>query len=138
MRASCAGELGGVVRSIRRTFCLRPVCLSHPQRLLLSSVALRQSLRLRLMLLLKRLVIYAAGRLLRSACMIGGLLLLQCLPLLFLAIVQGVQLLLIDLVAVGISGTGCRLVGNRRQVCRMHGKVLLARLGHKRLRGYLR
>jgi hypothetical protein len=60
---------------------------------LLRCVALRQCLRLRLVLLLKRLPIGACRRLLRGPLVIGCLLLLQFLPLFFLAITQLVLLL---------------------------------------------
>jgi hypothetical protein len=96
------------------------------EALLLACVALHQGLRLGLMILFKCLCIRATGRVLRGAYVIGSLLLLEFLPLLFLAVTQVVLFLLIDLVAIGISRARHRLVGDRRQVCCMYRDGLCA------------
>jgi hypothetical protein len=72
---------------------------------LLHRVALRQCLRLRLVLLLECLYVGARSRLFRGPFVIGCLLLLQFLPLSFLAVAQVILGLLIHPVALNISGT---------------------------------
>jgi hypothetical protein len=86
----------------RLAFSLRPLLLVLLQSFLLRCVTLRQCLRLRLVLLLKHLHTGACRWLLRGPFVIGCLLLLQFLPLFFLAITQLVLLLLIHLVALDI------------------------------------
>jgi len=75
---------------------------------------LRKGLRLRLMLPFKRPRTVGRSRLLRGLRVISCLLLLEFLPLLFLAVTQVILLLLIHLVACDISCVWYRLVGDRR------------------------
>ena len=93
--------------------CLRPLLLRVLQRLLFNRVALRQCLRLRLVLLLELLRVAARGGLLRSPFMIGCLCSLEILPLLLLAIAEVILSPLIRLVAFGIARRWCRLVCDR-------------------------
>ena len=108
-------------------FCLRLPLLRVLQRFLFNGVALRQCLGLRLVLLLELLRVAARGRLLRSPFMIGCLCPLELLPLLLLAITEVVLSPLIRLVAFGIARRRCRLVCDRGQFRRMHGRTFFRR-----------
>ena len=94
--------------------CFRRLRLRLPQSVLLRRVTLRKCLRLRLMLPFKRLRAAVRRRLLRGLRVIGCLLLLELLPLLFLAVTQVILLLLIHFVACDISCGWRRLADYRR------------------------
>src|SRR5580658_1872066 len=92
---------------------LRPLRLGLSQRALLGRVALGQCLRLGLVLLLKLLHVGACRRLLGGTFVIGGLFLMQVLPLLLLTITQLILFLLIYFVALDIARIAYRLVNHR-------------------------
>ena len=95
---------------LRLTFRHRLLRLRRLQRLLFRRVALRQFLRLRLVLSLKLLHIGTCrSQLLRCAFVVGFLLLPESLPL--LAVAQLVLLLLVRFIALEVSRIWRSLVG---------------------------
>ena len=97
---------------LRLTFRHRLLRLRRLQRLLFRRVALRQFLRLRLVLSLKLLHIGTCrSQLLRCAFVVGCLLLLERLPLFLLAVAQLVLLLLVRFIALEVSRIWRSLVG---------------------------
>ena len=89
-------------------------------------MTLRKCLRLRLMLPFKRLRAAIRRRLLRGLRVISCLLLLEFLPLLFLAVTQVILLLLIHFVACDISRGWCCLVNYRGRSAACTGRGFFA------------